>query len=185
MGEMSASAVEVVILCEDRQQEVFIRRFLQKRGKERCQFRAVISPAGRGSGEQWARERFPSELQAHRSQGARRNNWLLVATDADVHIVQERIQSFAQACFDADVQFRQKNEKVIFIVPKRNIETWFAYLRGEIVNDSDIYPRYNCENDCRQDVSRLDDMCRQQRLEPEPPPASLLLCCEEFNRIHL
>jgi hypothetical protein len=180
---MSASSVEVVILCEDLQQEVFIRRFLQKRGRARGQFRALISPAGRGSGEQWVRERFPQELKAHRSQRARRNNWLLVATDADARTVQDRLQGFAKACQDANVPFREENEKVVFIVPRRNIETWFAYLRGETVNESEIYPRHDCENDCRCEVDRLDEMCRQQRLEPVPPPPSLAAACDEFRRI--
>ena len=180
---MSTPSVEVVVLCEDRQQEVFIRRFLQRRGRERCQFRAVISPAGRGSGEQWVREHFPRELKAHRSQGARRSSWLVVATDADTRAVQERLRSFAQACQDANVPFRRENEKVVFIVPKRNIETWFAYLRGEIVNESDAYRRHECENDCRHEVNRLDDLCRRQQLEPHPPPASLVAACTEFQRI--
>jgi hypothetical protein len=180
---MSAGSVEVVVLCEGRQQEVFIRRFLQKRGRERSQFRAVISPAGRGSGEQWVREHFPQELKAHRSRRARRDNWLLVATDADTRTVQERLQGFVKVCQDADVPFREQNEKVVFVVPRRNIETWFAYLRGETVNESDTYPRHDCENDCRDEVVRLDDMCRRQRLEPVPPPPSLATACDEFRRI--
>ena len=180
---MSAGSVEVVILCEDRQQEVFIRRFLQRRGRERGQFRALISPAGRGSGEQWVRERFPRELKAHRSQRARRANWLLVATDADARTVEERLHSFAKVCQDADVPFRGGQEKVLFIVPRRNIETWFAYLRGQTVNESDTCPRHECENDCRHEVERLDEMCRRQRLEPVPPPPSLATPCDEFRRI--
>ncbi|MGO9201394.1 MAG: hypothetical protein ACLQM8_12795 [Limisphaerales bacterium] len=180
---MSVSSVEVVLLCEDRQQEVFIRRFLQKRGRERPQFRAVVSPAARGSGEQWVREHFPQELKAHRSQRARRNNWLLVAIDADARTVAERIQQLAKACRDAGVPFREENEKVVFVVPKRNIETWFAYLRGETVNELDSYRRYDYEGDCRQEVDRLDEMCRRQRLEPVPPPPSLATACDEFRRI--
>jgi hypothetical protein len=180
---MSAGSVEVVILCEDRQQEVFIRRFLRVRGREHRQFRPVISPAGRGSGEQWVRERFPQEVRAYRSQMGRRNAWLVVATDADTWTVQERVQSLERTCREAKLPFRQENEKLIFVVPKRNIETWFAYLRGEAVNEAEAYPRYACENYCRQDVSRLDEMCRRQRLEPVPPPPSLAAACDEYQRI--
>jgi hypothetical protein len=179
---MSANSVEVVVLCEDLQQEVFIRRFLQRRGRERYAFRPLISPAGRGSGEQWVRKRFACELKAHRSQTGRRNTWLIAATDADTHSVDDRIKGFFQACEDAGIPFRGSNEKVMFVVPKRNIETWFAYLRGETVNESDRYPKYDCENDCRPQVARLDDMCRQQKLEPEPPP-SLGFACKEFDRL--
>jgi len=170
------------VLCEDRQQEVFIRRFLQRRGRERHIFRALISPAGQGSGEQWVRERFPRELKAYRSQSGRRNTWLIVATDADTRSTEDRIKGFSQACKDAEVPFRRQDEGVMFVIAKRNIETWFAYLRGEPVNESDNYRRYACENDCRQDVIRLDDMCRRQRLEPQAPP-SLELACKEFGRM--
>jgi hypothetical protein len=40
----------------------------------------------------------------------------------------------------------------MFVVPKRNIETWFAHLLGETVNESDKYRKYACENDCRHQV---------------------------------
>jgi len=179
---MSASSVEVVLLCEDRQDEVFIRRFLQRRGRERYAFRSLISPAGRGSGEQWVREQFPCELKAHRSQAGRRNTWLIVATDADTQSVDDRIRGLCEACKGAGIPFRHPNERVMFVVPKRSIETWFAFLRGETVNESDRHPKYDCENDCRDQVARLDDMCRQQKLEPEPPP-SLSSACEEFARL--
>jgi len=179
---MSVS-VEVVVLCEDRQQEVFILRFLQKCGKERYLFRPLISPAGRGSGEQWVRESFPRELAAYRSQRNRRASWLIVATDADTRSVQDRINGFAQACRDAHIPFRNEDEQVMFVVPKRNIETWFAYLRGQEVNDADPYPKYACENDCRDQVSALEKMCACQTLEPDPAPPSLVFACEEFRRI--
>lgn len=48
---MSQRRVQIVILCEDRQQEVFARHFLKKRGFNGI-FRAKICPAGSQSGEQ-------------------------------------------------------------------------------------------------------------------------------------
>ena len=179
---MSANSVEVVVLCEDRQQEVFIRRFLQRRGRERHVFRSLISPAGRGSGEQWVRERFPRELQAHRSQRGRRDAWLFVAIDADAQSVADRVNAFSQACRDAQIPFRTQDEPVVFVIPKRNIETWLAYLRGTSVNEVDAYPKYENESDCKTQVDKLDVLCRRQKLEPDPPP-SLDIACKEFRRI--
>lgn len=180
---MSTRSVEVVVLCEDRQQEYFIRRFLQKRGRERYDFRPVISPKGRGAGEQWVRERFPRELKAHRGQVGRRNTWLIVATDADTGSPDSRINDFARACSQAEVPFRQNHEKVAFVIPKRNIETWFAFLRGQMVNEVQNYPKYELESDCRDDVIRLDEMCQRGKLEPQPPPPSLVVTCQEFQRL--
>ena len=50
---------KVVLLCEDSQQEAFARRFLVRAGWHPRALRVEKSPQGRGSGEQWVRDRFP------------------------------------------------------------------------------------------------------------------------------
>jgi hypothetical protein len=57
-----------------------------------------------------------------------------------------------------------------------------ACLRGETVNEVQSYPKYKYEAECRDQVAHLDEMCRRQKLEPEPPP-SLEFSCNEFKRI--
>jgi hypothetical protein len=96
--------------------------------------------------------------------------------------VGERVQTFRAACVESGVPFRSNDERVVFVVPKRNIETWLAYLRGQSVNEEDTYPKHTCESDCRQEVARLDELCREQRF-PVAPPASLASSCDEFKRI--
>jgi len=67
--------VQWVVLCEDRQHETFARRFLKIAGLSARRLRAEIAPRGRGSAEQFVRERFPKELSAYRSsrKGAQNN----------------------------------------------------------------------------------------------------------------
>jgi len=180
---MSQDAVLAVLLCEDTQTECFIRRFLVKRNWDRRQIRAETLPAGKGSGLVWVREKFVNELKAYRSRSARAATCLIVASDADDKTVEDRIQTFKDACVEATVAFRQEGERVIFVIPRRNIETWLAYLRGRMVNETDAYPKYDNESDCRDQVTMLDDLCRRQKLEPEPPPPSLAAACSEFKRI--
>ena len=72
------------------------------------------------------------------------------------------------------------DERVLLVIPKRNIETWLAYLRGEAVDEETEYRRYDCESRCRADVDRLDEMCGRGELENVPPP-SLERCCKDFN----
>jgi hypothetical protein len=172
-----------VILCEDTQTECFIRRFLVKQNWNRRQIHAETLPAGKGSGLVWVREKFVKELKAYRSRSTRAATCLIVASDADDKTVDERIQTFKAACAEASMPFRKEGERVIFVIPRRNIETWLAYLRGQMVNEADAYPKYDNESDCRDQVAKLDDMCRRQRLEPEPPPPSLASACSEFKRI--
>lgn len=172
-------SVRIVLLCEDLQLATFMRRFLKRRGWQAHEIREEIAPPGQGSGEQWVRERYPHELTAIRTRG---NTALVVGTDADLLSVTERIASLDRQCQAQGVQQRTGQEPVIMVVPKRNIETWFAYLRGDAVNEGDVYPRYVNESDCRDDVRHLDEMCRSQHLRASPPP-SLLATCTEYNKM--
>jgi hypothetical protein len=184
VGQVSTGGVQVVILCEDQQQECFIRRFLILRRCESHELYVRKPRPGRGSAEQFVREEFPRELKAYRSRSSRCAVCLIVCIDADNLSVEERTNALMKACTDTGVSLRRNGEKVCFVVPKRNIETWLAYLRGEPVDEQGTYRKYSCPSDCQGDVKRLDEMCRQQKLRPNVPP-SLALACEEFKLLHL
>ncbi len=53
-------SVKVVLLCEDLQTATFFRRFLKERGFKPHDIREEISPKGKGSGEQWVRDKYPN-----------------------------------------------------------------------------------------------------------------------------
>lgn len=171
-------SVRIVLLCEDQQMATFMRRFLKRRGWKPHDIRERIAPPGQGSGEQWVREQYPKELAAVRKKGA----ILIVGTDADTLTVKQRIASLDKICRDVGIPPRGRDDKVIMVVPKRSIETWFAYLRGENVSEAPSYPRYPNESDCKEDVKALDEMCRQQKLR-DPVPPSLSAACEEFRKM--
>lgn len=184
---MSTKGVQVVILCEDLQQECFIRRLLKLRGCKKYHFRSEKRPPSCGSGEQFVRKQFPRELDKCRSRWRSHPGTrlcLIVCMDADTQTVEDRVRSLRKACDDGGVQFRGQDEPVCLVVPKRNIETWLAYLRGETVDEETVYPKYDCQSKCQQGVERLDEMCRHKRLRPSPPP-SLLVACDEFGRFQL
>ncbi len=184
MGKVSTEGVQVVILCEDQQQECFIRRFLMLRNYPMRGLYFKKPPLGRGSAEQFVREKFPRELTAYRSRSSRCAICLIVCIDADNLSVEERINSLMKACTDGGVSLRRNGERVCFVVPRRNIETWLACLRGEPVDEQKTYRKYSCPSDCQRDVERLDEMCRQQELGPGAPP-SLLHACAEFEHLRL
>jgi hypothetical protein len=180
---MSREGVHAVVLCEDTQTECFIRRFLLRQGWNRHKIRWKTLPAGEGSGLVWVRENFVKELNAYRSRNPRMDTCLIIAADADNLTVEQRIQTFRKASVEAGISFRQEGEKVAFIVPRRNIETWLAYLRGEPVNETDACRKYEDESDCQPQVAVLDEMCRKGVLKPEPAPPSLVSACLEFSRL--
>jgi hypothetical protein len=173
-------SVQVVLLCEDLQLATFIRRFLKKRGWRAHDIREKIAPPGEGSAEQWVREQYPKELVARRTRQARTT--LIVGTDADTLSVSARIATLDRECQNQGIPLRGKAEPVVMVVPKRNIETWFAYIRGESPNEADVYPRYPNESDCRNDVRTLDEMCRSGKLR-DPAPPSLQAACSEYQKM--
>ena len=125
------------------------------------------------------RERAPIELMAMRNALSKA---LVVMTDADTMSVAERIETLRRKCIDEGVEWRRGAEAVLLIIPKRNIETWLAYLRGETVDDELSYPKYSNEADCREQVRELAKMCKQGELRI-PAPASLSAACEEWQRM--
>jgi hypothetical protein len=141
--------------------------------------RVEKAPAGRGAGEQFVRERFPRELKAHRSRPV--SQALVVMMDGDAGGVEIRLQQLAKACRDAGVTERAGHERVAFLIPTWNIETWLAYLDGEDVEEGKSdYPRLPQERECRRHVAALVQMCDAQKLR-EPSPESLQRACSEYR----
>lgn len=175
--------VNVVILCEDRQHEAFARRFLALAGKGTRVQRVEISPKGRGSGEQFVRTRFAKELAFYRARQHRVEQALVVVVDADGKDALAREAQLAEVATEAGQEPRKAGERVAIFVPARNIETWLAYLDGQDVDETTLYPRLLRERECRRHVDALHQMCRQGALR-QPAPLSLAAACKEYgNRL--
>jgi hypothetical protein len=172
-------SASIVILCEDMQHYNFVRRFLILNGWDSRRIRVNISSGG--SAEQFVREQFPIELRAYRSRKTYQKSMLFVVTDADTGGVVDRISEFKSICETNGIEFRAANEKVIFVIPKRNIETWLRYLDAGAFDEQTDYSNMVHGNDCIRLVKALDEMCRTHNLLPSPPP-SLVTACEEYNR---
>ncbi len=173
--------VQWVILCEDRQHETFARRFLEKAGLSARRLRVEIAPRGRGSAEQFVRERFPKELSANRSNRNRVAQGLIVILDGDNPGVVGRHEELANACQVQGLRAREQDEHVAIFVPTWNIETWLTYLDGTDVDEGKSdYPRLARQRDCQRHVERLNTMCQQQTLR-QPAPALLEAACDEYR----
>jgi len=179
---MSKRRVQIVILCEDRQQEVFARSFLKKRGF-RGLFTANICPAGSQSGEQYVRTHYPEEVKAYRQNRNRVAIGLVVLIDADTGTLEARLNELASVLDKDEQEKRDSNEAIAIFVPKHNIETWIHYLQGETVNEEDAYAKFEKkEAACKTAVEDLADRCYSQSL-PEDAPQSLQAACGELQRL--
>ncbi|MEG3845477.1 hypothetical protein QT971_00315 [Microcoleus sp. herbarium19] len=179
---MSQRRVQIVILCEDRQQEVFARHFLKKRGFTGL-FRTKICPPGSQAGEQYVRTQYPAEVKAYRQNRNRVSIGLVVLIDADTSALQDRLNQLASILDEDAQEKRRSNEAIALFVPKRNIETWIHYLQGETVNEEDAYAKFEKhEAVCKTSVENLADRCYSQIL-PENALRSLHAACGELQRL--
>jgi hypothetical protein len=173
-----SSRVELVILCEDRQQESFVREFARAvHGRTLRHVRVLVQPRGEGSGEQWVRERLPREVRAVR--GAASATALVAITDTDSR---ERLRQLQHHCESQGIAWPRPGERVLVLLPCRNIETWLAYLAGETVAEErpSPYPRLARQSQCRPHVAELARMCRDGALR-EPAPDSLRQACVGYG----
>ena len=174
------SGVSITLLCEDSQTDAFVRRFLKRRNFRSRDVRTLPLPSGRQSGEQWVREQYPKELRAIRG---RQGAYLIVVTDADTRSTADRRAQLDAACGEKQIERKDDRDPVLVIVPRRNIETWLAYLGGTEVDEVKRYPRLRRESHCVTHANNLYRMCHEaQRLDEGAPP-SLREACEEYRKL--
>lgn len=174
---------QFVLLCEDKQQEVFLRRFLKRRGCSERLARVEVAPNGRGAANNFVLSRFPRELSAIRRDAVNRK--LIVMIDGDAHGVAGRRRQFAEKCAAEGVPARAATEPVALVVPTWNVEAWLAYLGGATVDEAkkDYSRLTGREKDSWPLVDALVEMCDRQQLRPLPPPSLEAACGEYRSRL--
>ncbi|MDY7014884.1 MAG: hypothetical protein SVX43_15025 [Cyanobacteriota bacterium] len=177
---MTKRKVEITILCEDIQQQVFARRFLLNRGFHPRKIRLLPLPVGEGSGEKYVRRQYPKEVRAYRGKFTYRSVGLVVLIDADKCTVDYRMQQLDEVLTEDSQNKSQEDERIAIFVPKRNIETWICYLRGGSVDEETAYPKLDRESDCEPCIQTLLQQC-SGGLNSDAP-SSLQTACEEWQR---
>ena len=169
---------QLMILCEDKAQLDFIKGYCKEAGWDN---RAIISqdlcPAGSQSAEQWVRERFERTLRTFRGKyGQGRSVILLVMIDGDKFSVSERKKQLQQ-----NVQCTAQ-EPVALFVPKRNIQSWMAFLDGDFENEEKDYKqKYQRQSPNSKYGRNLRKFCLSS--SPEKLPSSLEDACKEWEKI--
>jgi hypothetical protein len=135
---MSNSA-RVVVLAEDSCHQRFARRYLERLGYQGNEIRFLPLPSGRGCGEQFVRNKYPEEVQDHRRRAARSQKALVVLIDADTQTVIRRQTDLREELTSAHLEPRGEAERIVHLIPKRNIETWILCLTGDTVDEDTDY----------------------------------------------
>lgn len=179
---MSASYSEIVILCEGKQDEVFLRRFLKQNGYGPHRVRCRPYPAGRGSGKQFVQDEYAKEVVEHRRRATRMSIALIVMHDCDTNTMEEaRLMLEVRARLEGSA-VRSPHERIALLFPQRNIETWIHFLQdGGPVDESTPYRKLQRESECHRVVDRLAAK-NEYRLSADVP-SSLRAACPEIRRI--
>ena len=172
--------IRAVILCEDRQQEVFARYFLEQCGI--TPIRVLVGLPGRGSGEHFVRVTYPQQVKIFRSKFPNQpDTRLVVLTDADTRTVAERFKQLEDELAANNLAKRNPQDRIGIFIPKRSIETWIYYIEANTADEDQVYPDLDKPSDCKEFVTRLARN-RQDPL-PEDAPSSLQTACEELERV--
>ena len=166
---MSSRRVQVVIICEDQQQEVFARHFFMEKGFSRHDIRSRICAKGKQSAEQYVRKQYPVEVQAYRQKAMYMGVALSVAIDADSRKVIERKQQMDKALIDTGLEARKVTEKIVIWVPKRNIETWIHFLMDSDVDENNEYAKLDKPGVCKPLLRKLFSMYPAGLPKTAPP----------------
>ena len=180
---MSKRKVNLVVVCEDIQQEAFVRRYLAKRGFDKRRIYVRKSPAGKGSGEQFVREQLSKEVREFRRRSSYQEGVALVAViDADTLSVNTRLTQINSALVGEGLAEIRTDERIAVFIPKRNIETWIQFARDRTVNEETLYPKLKTPSSCKEEVNLyVDTICRGGI--PDDALPSLVHACNELDKI--
>jgi hypothetical protein len=171
---------EVTILCEDIDQERFIREYLICRGLDDRKIKDFGNPKGRDikNNNALILKHYPELIKSYRTRKYR-NIAVVVMIDADEDSVSDKMRSLHkkldEAAGNLNKDTRLPNEKVAIFVPARNIETWFYYImEGQECNEITDY--------------KDDKMSAEERIELAKSAAKKLareICPQGVDRITL
>ena len=170
---------DIIILCEDRAHDNFVRHHLKKRGFNHRQLRTITWDRS-GSGQQFVLQKYASEVQTYRSKANHLSRALLTVIDADTQEVQYLHRRLEEQLQKAGIENRKEDERIAVLVPKRNIETWVVYLQGDSVDEESDYKKCPLAKNHKQAGIALAEQLGQ---EPEADcPESLQMAQSELKQ---
>ena len=175
---------QVIVLAEDQRHQRFVRRYLNQLGYSQHDIRFEGLPAGRGSGEQWVRERYGNAVAAYRARSSRARTALVIAIDADVGDLDRRIRQLQETLEHAGLAARTDDETIVHLIPKRSIETWILCLVGIQVDEvTDYRQRADVDNRIATSAQTFFQWSRPNAAPPAHCVPSLRAAIPEVRRL--
>jgi hypothetical protein len=166
---------QIFILCEDRTHYHFAKKYFELLGFNGRKIRGSHNPKGRsvGSGAVFVKEHYEKELKAFRSKVTHLDCVLVIIIDDDTKNHVQHLYNFYQPLI---------NEKILIFSPKRNIESWFHYIDGNSIDESEDYKKYHKNAKLTEYAKKLKNEICINGL-PSNAPSSLHHACGELNRL--
>lgn len=179
-----ARTSKAVVLAEDARHQRFVYRYLERLHYSEGDIRPEPLPSGRGCGEQWVRERYANAVQAYRWRSARAWTALIVAIDADSGDLGRRLRQLQDALLRDSLAPRTDKERIVHLIPKRNVETWILNLNGRNVDEDTDYRReQRVDEQIANAASTFFDWTRPNATPPPHCVPSLLSAIPEVRRL--
>ena len=107
----------------------------------------------------------------------------VVVIDADTRSRNTRPRQLRVECERKGVPPRKPADPILVFVPRRNIETWFAYLDGREVNERAACPKRSRDGECSRHAKELVRPGSREQKPREPALPSLRDAGEEHPRL--
>ena len=170
------------VLCEDAQMKSFILSFLGHQGISSRRVRVGKYPGGEGCGEAFVRREYPKEVQLLRRKSYN-SNVLIVCTDADNRSVKDKEKGLDAELSALYSDWQRAKEPIIMWIPKREIETWLHFLRGEVVDESTEFRHSGKPASCRTEAGIFSEYCQDIQEMPQPNLPSIISAKNEYLRV--
>ena len=169
------------ILCEDAQSRSFINAVLTDLGINSHRIYFINYPCGEGCGEAFVRREFPVEVKRLHAVNYM-NRVLIVCTDADKYTVEERIRILAKE-MQENKSWDRSHEPIILWIPKREIETWIHFLRGESVDEEMTFTHSGKPVSCKGEARLFSRYCQDLEHLDCSNIGSLIEAKREYERV--
>jgi hypothetical protein len=172
------------VLVEDECHRRFVRSYLQQLNYTNHDIRVEPLASGRGSGEAWVRARYAPAVKAYRTCASRAQTSLVVAIDADTGDVARRARQLQEGLDAEGLSERTDRERIVHLIPRRNIETWILNLNGNPVDeDTDFRHTVGIGDQIVAAAATLFKWTRSKTTVPSHCVPSLRLAIPEIRRL--
>ncbi len=122
----------IVVLAEDKPQQSFLCAALKKLGHAG---QLIMDAPVLGQDNNWVRSKLPREVAILRKATYLRA--VIAVTDADDAAIEER-----RIWLESNLEpKREEAEAIVYVIPRRHIETWIWYLEGNPIDEGSNYKK--------------------------------------------